>query len=106
MEIATGLKPYFKYDVFNKLKSTKVSITQRLAKKKSLTDFEILLIQFFLQVTENLSVKTLMDTWTLQEGLPYINVSIDTTGKHITLHQQIFLANPDAQLNIIDGPFG
>ena len=54
---------------------------------------------FPLKVTNDLSVKDVMDTWTKQMGLPYINVSVDDSGKIVTVEQRRFLADANAASN-------
>ena len=46
-----------------------------------------------------------MDTWTKQMGLPYINVSVDFSGNHITLDQHRF-TDADAKFDASTSPFG
>ena len=54
---------------------------------------------FPLKVTNDLNVKDVMDTWTKQMGLPYINVSVDDSGKIVTVEQRRFLADSSAAFN-------
>lgn len=53
------------------------------------------------------SVKEVMDTWTLQMGLPYINVSFANTGSvtRVTATQQRFLADRNIKYNETESPF-
>ena len=50
----------------------------------------------------DMSVKTVMDTWTLQMGYPY--VSFQRNGQMLTATQRHFLNNPNSTVE--DGNFG
>lgn len=61
------------------------------------------------QQNETLNVKHIMDTWTVQDGFPYVNISIVTseTGlSNFTIQQKRFLSNPNAVFNQSSSPFG
>lgn len=45
-------------------------------------------------LNDSLTVKDVMDTWTLQMGYPVVTVTGDPTQGRITVNQQWFLLNP------------
>ncbi|CAL1528268.1 unnamed protein product [Lymnaea stagnalis] len=59
-------------------------------------------------VNNRYNVKHIMDTWTIQDGFPYINISVrsDTSGNTIvTATQRRFLSNPMVDVNEDASPF-
>lgn len=61
-----------------------------------------------LQVDPTLNVKEVMDTWTIQEGYPYINVSLTTVGDmtRVRATQERFMSDRSVPYNPGDSPFG
>lgn len=57
--------------------------------------------------TGGFGVKDMMDTWTRQMGLPYINISLRTEGAKtvVTATQTRFLANKDTVFDPEESPF-
>ncbi|CAF0920546.1 unnamed protein product [Brachionus calyciflorus] len=51
---------------------------------------------------KSLSVKTIMDTWTLKKGYPVVNVIRDYQNKQIKLSQNWFLLNPTNKIKNTD----
>ncbi|KAK7003237.1 hypothetical protein BgiMline_004674 [Biomphalaria glabrata] len=59
--------------------------------------------------SENLDVKYFMDTWTVQQGFPYINISLTPNANGtttVTARQERFLSNPENKVNPTESPFG
>lgn len=59
---------------------------------------------FLGNIEQGLSVKTVMDTWTKQMGLPYINVTVN--GSLVTVRQQRFLADSSIHYNASESEYG
>ncbi|XP_053392868.1 glutamyl aminopeptidase-like [Mercenaria mercenaria] len=59
------------------------------------------------QVPAGYSVKEVMDTWTLQMGLPYINITYDNSGTktRVTAAQNRFLADKNMNYDENESPF-
>lgn len=59
------------------------------------------------QVPAGYSVKEVMDTWTLQMGLPFINITFDTSGAktRVTATQKRFLADKNMEYDENESPF-
>lgn len=57
--------------------------------------------------TGGFGVKDMMDTWTRQMGLPYINISLKTEGAKtvVTATQTRFLANKETVFDPEESPF-
>lgn len=57
--------------------------------------------------TGGFGVKDMMDTWTRQMGLPYINISLRTEGAKtvVTATQTRFLASKDTVFDPEESPF-
>lgn len=60
--------------------------------------------RFLGNITSELSVKTVMDTWTKQMGLPYINITID--GYNVTATQHRFLADSSTKFDSTESEYG
>ncbi|XP_060068640.1 glutamyl aminopeptidase-like [Ylistrum balloti] len=52
-----------------------------------------------------LSVKAVMDTWTRQMGLPYVDVTFSFTENKVTAVQKRFLADSSMQYNATESPY-
>ena len=74
---------------------------------------KLLFNQFYLylfrniQVTPELTVKDVMDTWTRQMGLPFINISITNTNGRSTVKavQKRFLSDIDTNYDETESPY-
>ncbi|XP_053392901.1 glutamyl aminopeptidase-like [Mercenaria mercenaria] len=59
---------------------------------------------FLGNISTDLSVKTVMDTWTKQMGLPFINVTVN--GSKVTLTQERFLADSSIHYDPSESEYG
>lgn len=62
---------------------------------------------FYFKTEPRISVKDMMDTWTRQMGLPYINISVSSTGGMTTVKavQKRFLADISTQYDENESPY-
>ena len=64
---------------------------------------------FSVQVEGAPDVKYIMDTWTLQMGFPYLNLTFTPnargTATSVTATQARFLADPGAVFDVNESPF-
>lgn len=64
-------------------------------------------VYIYFKVPAGYSVKEVMDTWTLQMGLPYINITFDNSGPKtlVTATQKRFLADKNIKYDENESPF-
>lgn len=54
-------------------------------------------------------IKHIMDTWTIQDGFPFVNITLETSAAGVTTVtaiQKRFMSNPNAVVNPSSSPLG
>ena len=58
--------------------------------------------------TTNYDVKHIMETWTIQDGFPFVNISLETSGTETTVSasQKRFMSSPGVAVDLSASPLG